>query len=129
MNDILVAVSPGELLDKITILEIKSERMSDPGQLANVRAELALLSETWAQCVEMDDRLRRLHAQLKEVNEALWSIEDDIRDKEYKKQFDEQFIELARGVYVTNDRRSRIKKALNLHLGSNIVEEKFYPDY
>ena len=129
MDNILVAVSPGELLDKITILEIKSERMSDPGQLANVRAELALLSETWAQCVEMDDRLRRLHAQLKEVNEALWSIEDDIRDKEYKKQFDEQFIELARGVYVTNDRRSRIKKALNLHLGSNIVEEKFYPDY
>ena len=129
MNDILVAVSPGELLDKITILEIKSERMSDPGQLANVRAELALLSETWAQCVEMDDRLRRLHAQLKEVNEALWSIEDDIRDKEHKKEFDEQFIELARGVYVTNDRRSRIKKALNLHLGSKIVEEKFYPDY
>ena len=129
MDNILVAVSPGELLDKITILEIKSERMSDPGQLANVRAELALLSETWAQCVEMDDRLRRLHAQLKEVNEALWSIEDDIRDKEHKKEFDEQFIELARGVYVTNDRRSRIKKALNLHLGSNIVEEKFYPDY
>ena len=77
----------------------------------------------------MTEVIRGLHAQLKEVNEALWEIEDDIRDKERAKEFDERFIELARAVYVTNDRRSKVKKELNLHLGSEIVEEKSYQDY
>ena len=129
MDQILVAVSPAEVLDKITILEIKSERMSEPEQLDNVRAELALLHETWDKSVEMDERLHSLRRQLKEVNEALWQIEDDIRDKERAKQFDDRFVELARSVYVTNDRRSRIKKELNLHLGSKIIEEKSYQEY
>ena len=129
MENIRVPVSPGEVLDKITILEIKSERMDDPEKVANVRTELALLQDTWAQAVTEDDTIRDLHAQLKEINEALWEIEDDIRDKERLKEFDERFIELARSVYFTNDRRSQVKKQLNLHLGSQIIEEKSYQDY
>ncbi len=129
MENIHVPVSPGEVLDKITILEIKSERMSDPEKVANVRVELALLQETWSQAVAEDDVIRELHAQLKEINEALWEIEDDIRDKERVKEFDARFIELARSVYFTNDRRSEVKKKLNLHLGSQIIEEKSYQDY
>jgi transcriptional regulator of nitric oxide reductase len=129
MENIHVPVSPGEVLDKITILEIKSERMDDPEKVANVRVELALLKETWNQAVTEDEVIRNLHDQLKEINEALWEIEDDIRDKERVKEFDERFIELARAVYFTNDRRSKVKKDLNLHLGSEIVEEKSYQDY
>jgi transcriptional regulator of nitric oxide reductase len=129
MDNIHVPVSPGEVLDKITILEIKSERMDDPEKVANVRVELGLLQETWAKAVTEDDTIRDLHAQLKQINEALWEIEDDIRDKERLKEFDERFIELARAVYFTNDKRSQVKKQLNLHLGSQIIEEKSYQDY
>ena len=129
MENIHVPVSPGEVLDKITILEIKSERMTEPEKVANVRAELALLKETWSQAVTEDDVIRDLHGQLKQINEALWEIEDDIRDKERVKEFDQRFIELARSVYFTNDRRSEVKKKLNLHLGSQIIEEKSYQDY
>ena len=129
MENIQVPVSPGEVLDKITILEIKSERMTDPDKVANVRIELDLLQKTWAAAITEDETIRDLHAQLKEINEALWEIEDDIRDKERAKEFDERFIELARSVYFTNDRRSDVKKKLNLHLGSQIVEEKSYQDY
>ncbi|MCU0989571.1 MAG: DUF6165 family protein [Xanthomonadales bacterium] len=129
MDNILVPVSPGEVLDKITILEIKSERMTDPAKLANVRTELALLQETWAKAVQEDEVVRRLHDALKKINESLWGIEDDIRDKERVKEFDQRFIALARSVYFTNDRRSQVKKELNLHLGSRIIEEKSYQDY
>jgi transcriptional regulator of nitric oxide reductase len=129
MENIHVPVSPGEVLDKITILEIKSERMTEPEKVANVRAELALLKETWSQAVTEDDVIRDLHGQLKQINEALWEIEDDIRDKERVKEFDQRFIDLARSVYFTNDRRSEVKKKLNLHLGSQIIEEKSYQDY
>ena len=129
MENIKVPVSPGEVLDKITILEIKSERMTDPEKVANVRVELQLLQDTWAANINDDDVIRNLHAQLKEINEALWEIEDDIRDKERVKEFDDRFIELARAVYFTNDRRSEVKKKLNVHLGSQIIEEKSYQDY
>ncbi len=129
MNIIKVPVSPGEVLDKITILEIKSERISDPAKLINVRRELSLLLETWEQCVENDETVQRIHAELKTINEALWVIEDDIRDKELAKEFDQQFIDLARSVYVTNDQRANAKKELNLYLGSEILEEKSYKDY
>lgn len=129
MENIRVPVSPGEVLDKISILEIKSERMTDPAKLANVRRELALLQETWSQAVQEDDVVRDLHAQLIEINGKLWEIEDDIRDKERQKEFDARFVELARSVYFTNDRRSQVKKELNLHLGSQIIEEKSYQDY
>ena len=129
MENIHVPVSPGEVLDKITILEIKSERMTDPEKVANVRVELQLLQDTWASNINDDDVIRDLHAQLKKINEALWEIEDDIRDKERVKEFDDRFIELARAVYFTNDRRSEVKKKLNVHLGSRIIEEKSYQDY
>jgi len=129
MDQIMVPVSPGELLDKVTILEIKSERMTDPDKLANVRRELDLLNTTWKQSGLEDEQTRQLKGQLKEINLGLWDIEDDIRDKERAKEFDQQFIELARSVYFTNDRRSDVKKQLNLHLGSVIVEEKSYQDY
>ena len=129
MDNIRVPVSPGEVLDKITILEIKSERMSDSKKVANVQVELALLQDTWNENIRDTREIQKLHSQLKEINEALWEIEDDIRDKERAKEFDDRFIELARAVYVTNDKRSRVKKELNLLLGSEIIEEKSYRDY
>jgi prefoldin subunit 5 len=129
MDIIQVPVSPGEVLDKITILEIKSERISDAGKLANVKRELELLQAAWQNSVDEDETVRRIHDQLKTINEALWEIEDDIRDKERAREFDEVFIELARSVYVTNDQRANAKKELNVYLGSEIVEEKSYQDY
>ena len=129
MENIKVPVSPGEVLDKITILEIKAERIHDPEKVANVRLELKLLQDTWSAAIEEDDVIRGLHAELRDINEALWEIEDDIRDKERAGEFDARFIELARAVYVTNDRRSVVKKKLNLHLGSRIIEEKSYQGY
>jgi len=129
MEQIQVPVSPGELLDKITILEIKSERMNDAAKLANVRLELSILNNTWTGTVTPDDTIERIHAELKRINEALWEIEDDIREKERAGEFDARFIELARSVYVTNDQRAAAKKELNVYLGSDIVEEKSYADY
>jgi hypothetical protein len=129
MEIIHVPVSPGEVLDKITILEIKSERISDPDKLVNVNRELELLRASWQKFVDVDDDVRRIHAKLKSINEDLWEIEDDIRDKERAREFDERFIELARSVYVTNDRRADAKKELNIYLGSEMVEEKSYQDY
>jgi len=129
MDIIQVPVSPGEVLDKITILEIKSERISDAGKLANVKRELVLLQASWRQSVDEDDMVRSIHDKLKTINEALWEIEDDIRDKERAREFDQVFIDLARSVYVTNDQRAEAKKELNVYLGSEIVEEKSYQDY
>lgn len=129
MDIIHVPVSPGEVLDKITILEIKSERIDDPEKVANVKRELELLQTTWQQSVNVDDTVKRIHAEMKAINEELWEIEDDIRDKEKAREFDEVFIKLARAVYVTNDKRANAKKDLNLYLGSEIVEEKSYQDY
>jgi hypothetical protein len=129
MDIIQVPVSPGEVLDKITILEIKSERISDPDKVANVRRELELLSATWLKSVTQDETIDRIHSELKAINEALWVIEDDIRDKERAREFDQRFIDLARSVYVTNDQRANAKKELNIYLGSEIVEEKSYQDY
>lgn len=129
MDIIEVPVSPGEVLDKITILEIKSERITDAGKLANVKRELELLQAAWRSSVEEDETVQRIHDNLKTINEALWEIEDDIRDKERAREFDEVFIKLARSVYVTNDQRANAKKELNIYLGSEIVEEKSYQDY
>ena len=129
MKEILVPISPGELLDKITILEIKSERIDDPQKVANVRHELELLRKVWSDSVTEDKVIGDLHQQLKTINEELWEIEDDIRDEERQNRFGERFIELARAVYVTNDKRAQAKKDVNLHLGSEIVEEKSYQDY
>jgi len=129
MAELLVPVSYGELLDKIAILQIKSERMSDPAKVANVRRELAALEQTWMAHPAAVQDVARLRAELKAVNERLWVIEDDIRDKERDKAFDDEFIRLARSVYVQNDERARLKREINLALGSAYVEEKSYADY
>lgn len=129
MSEILVPVSFGELLDKIAILQIKSERMTDPAKLANVRAELSALEKTWMAHPAAGQDIVKLRAELKAVNERLWVIEDDIRLKEKAQAFDEEFIELARSVYFQNDIRARVKKDINLALGSAYVEEKSYQDY
>jgi hypothetical protein len=122
-------VSFGELIDKITILEIKSERMTDPAKLANVRTELELLTKTWRAAPASATDIEDLWAKLKAVNERLWVIEDDIRVKEKRQEFDAEFIRLARSVYFENDERARLKKDINLRLGSSLVEEKSYQDY
>jgi hypothetical protein len=129
MPELLVPISPGELIDKITILEIKSQRMTDAAKLANVRTELGMLIETWkvyaGAAIDIDGEWKALRG----VNEQLWDIEDRIRDKERDGRFDAQFIELARAVYVTNDERAAIKKRINTRLGSTLVEEKSYAEY
>lgn len=129
MSEILAPVSFGELLDKIAILQIKSERISDPGKLVNVRNELSALDRTWLAHPAAGNDIAKLRAELKAVNERLWVIEDDIRLKEKAQAFDEEFIRLARSVYFENDVRARIKKEINLALGSSYVEEKSYQDY
>ncbi|MCB1569447.1 MAG: hypothetical protein KDI69_11605 [Xanthomonadales bacterium] len=129
MSEILVPVSFGELLDKIAILQIKSERMRDAAKLVNVRNELDALERTWAQHPASKVDITGLRARLKAVNERLWVIEDDIRDKEAAQAFDARFIELARSVYFQNDERAKVKREINLALGSSYVEEKSYADY
>ncbi len=129
MKQILIPISPGELLDKITILEIKSERIDSMEKKANVDKELGMLNQVWNEAVTEDDAIRAMRNELKTINENLWEIEDDIRDEERDKRFSERFIELARSVYVTNDQRADVKKRINLHLKSDIVEEKSYQDY
>jgi hypothetical protein len=129
MNEIKVPVSPGELLDKITILRIKSSRMRDASKLANVRTELEALEQIWSAspyaAVDVASDVGALLA----VNERLWTIEDDIRDKERAKKFDADFVRLARAVYIENDERAAIKRRLNVKLGSSLIEEKSYAEY
>jgi hypothetical protein len=129
MTEIRVPVSPGELLDKITILRIKSQRMTDPAKLSNVRLELRSLEDTWTASAYANINVDPDVAALLEVNERLWVIEDDIRDKERAQAFDAEFIRLARAVYVENDERAAIERRINSKLGSSIVEEKSYREY
>ena len=128
-NPITVEIAPGELLDKLTILEIKRERIEDSEKLINVGLELDVLDQARREKVPASPELDALYADLKTINEELWEIEDDIRDCERDKDFGERFIELARAVYKTNDRRAATKRAINELLGSRIVEEKSYADY
>jgi hypothetical protein len=129
MKDILVPISPGELLDKITILRIKATRIRDSAKLANVRAELEWLERVWRDSGAAIPAIAADEAELQRVNSALWDIEDHIRDKERAGAFDAEFIELARAVYFANDERAAAKKRINTALGSRIVEEKSYADY
>lgn len=124
-----VPVSPGEFLDKLSILEIKSERIADAQKLKNVRTELSLLRRVWAESAYAQADVEQEYAELRRVNEQLWNIEDRIRLKEAAKAFDQDFIELARAVYVLNDRRAASKRRLNEALGSDLIEEKSYADY
>jgi hypothetical protein len=126
MVDLLVPVSVGELLDKISILEIKAERITDPTKLANVRRELDALTAARRAAGFDEARLADAYRRLKAINEALWGIEDDIREHEARADFGAAFVALARAVYQTNDERSRVKKELNGLAGSTLIEEKSY---
>jgi hypothetical protein len=129
MDAILVPLSPGDLLDKITILRIKSARIEDAGKLGNVRRELALLEQNWRASIPAGVGLADDEAALQRVNTELWDIEDRIRSHEAQQRFDAGFIELARAVYLRNDERAAIKQRINLKLNSAIVEEKSYQPY
>ncbi|MBN8428286.1 MAG: hypothetical protein J0L65_12545 [Xanthomonadales bacterium] len=129
MSEISVPVSFGELLDKITILEIKSERIADAAKLVNIRRELDALNRTWSMHPAAAVDITALRAALKAVNERLWVIEDDIRLQEKAQDFGAEFVRLARSVYFENDERARIKRDINLELGSAYVEEKSYENY
>ena len=124
-----VPVSVGEVLDKITILQIKLAHISDANKRVNVQNELDALLPLVAGDGFTTYEIQGLMAELKSVNEALWDIEDDIREKEAAKSFDAEFIKLARAVYVTNDKRAEIKKQINLATGSALIEEKSYESY
>jgi len=123
---IRVDVSVGEFLDKLSILEIKSERIADPAKLANVRRELQVLRDTWAASPLAAADIGEEYAELMRLNGRLWEIEDRIREREAERRFDAEFVELARSVYTTNDRRAAVKRRINLRLGSDLVEEKSY---
>ena len=128
-KSVTVEISFGELIDKITILEIKLERIGDPEKLKNIRTEWETLTASRDAVVSESLELTALSGELKAVNEALWRIEDDIRDCERAGDFGETFVELARAVYVTNDKRAELKRQINALLGSRLVEEKSYAAY
>lgn len=129
MSQICVPVSFGEVLDKLTILEIKAQRIDDSAKRANVVSELDALSTIWTAHPVAAVEIGPLRAALKAVNERLWDIEDAIRVQERAQRFDADFIRLARAVYFENDERARIKREINLALGSAFIEEKSYRDY
>lgn len=129
MKELLAPVSPGELLDKITILRIKAARIVDADKLANVQRELHMLQKLWDEAIPASVGIAAEEQALEAVNTRLWDIEDQIRDEERAQRFGERFIELARSVYIENDERARIKKRINVALGSAIVEEKSYRPY
>ncbi len=126
---IKVELAYGELLDKMTILQIKSERITDESKLSNVNKELNLLNALWKSDEKSSVDIASEFTALKDINEKIWDIEDGIRDKERVKEFDQEFIELARSVYFSNDKRAEIKRTINLKLGSELIEEKSYADY
>ena len=126
---VTIEIAPGELIDKITILQIKSERITDADKLANVVIELTTLAASRDASLPGSAELDQLSADLKEVNEKLWVIEDDIRDCERDGDFGPRFVELARAVYRTNDVRADLKRQINTLLGSRLVEEKSYQPY
>tara|TARA_R110002096_G_scaffold2741_22_gene14173 strand:+ start:426 stop:815 length:390 start_codon:yes stop_codon:yes gene_type:complete len=126
---IKVDISVGELVDKISILEIKQEHIDDPDKLANVSNELGILNDEFLHNVPKSDDLDVLKDRLKAVNLEIWNLEDDIRDQERRRDFGEKFVQLARSVYKTNDKRAALKREINVLLGSAIVEEKSYQEY
>ncbi len=128
-GSVFIEVGAGELIDKITILKIKARQMTDPAKLRNVNHELDVLNRACAENLAPSAELTRLEDELTQVNQALWVIEDDIRACEAARDFGPKFIELARSVYIQNDRRAAIKKAINELCGSNIVEEKSYTEF
>ena len=129
MAVLLIPGSPGELVDKITILEIKAAKISEKVKQSNILYELGVLMKSYEENITVSDKLTDLKRELKKVNESLWDIEDDIRSCERRADFGSDFIKLARSVYFENDRRASLKKDINILLGSKIIEEKSYADY
>ena len=129
MNKILVEVSIGELLDKISILEIKQEKIKDPVKLKFINNEHSILKEQLEKNIKSDDKLNKLYQSLKEINAKLWIIEDDKRQCEKDKDFTKRFIKLSRDVHFLNDDRAKIKLEINNHTGSVIKEIKEYTSY
>jgi hypothetical protein len=129
MNDILTPISPGELLDKITILHIKAENIQDLEKLVNVQIERAALQRVIDAHIPDNVEISELVTKLQMVNKELWDIEDAIRDCERDNSFEAEFIRLARAVYITNDKRAELKKQINIALGSKLIEEKSYTKY
>jgi hypothetical protein len=129
MEGISVPISPADLLDKITILRIKSARIEDPAKLANVRRELTLLEQLWRAALGEPSELAGEEAALERINALLWDTEDRIREHEARQRFDSAFVELARSVYLNNDERAAIKQRINRKLNSTIIEEKSYAPY
>ena len=129
MNKIIVEVSVGELLDKISILEIKQEKIKDPNKLKFIKDEYSILKEQLNTKVKSTDEINKLYKSLKEINSKLWNIEDDKRLCEKEKRFDERFIKLSRDVHFLNDERAKIKSEINTLMNSNIKEIKEYTDY
>jgi len=126
---IFVPISVGELIDKITILRLKSERISDSSKLTHVHAELAALTVIYTSLIEEHEGLEPLTTELHRVNEALWEIEDEIRELDHRRDFGVSFVALARSVYLRNDERAAIKQRINRLTGSAFVEEKSYADH
>lgn len=124
-----VPIAPGELVDKITILDIKLERIVDTAKLENIRRELDLLRDVQRRHLPSDAAMADFERRLREVNGRIWTLEDTIRECERSKSFDELFLETARAIYRTNDERAAVKREINLYLGSQIVEEKSYAAY
>ena len=129
MNSPQVPISWGELFDKITILQIKLENLTSKNAFENVEQELKKLQSVLTQNGPKTMETIRLEGELRQINQQLWGIEDKIRDKERTNSFDDEFIQYARSVYITNDERSRIKRKINELLGSELVEEKSYAEY
>ena len=129
MNKIIVEVSIGELLDKISILEIKQEKIKDPNKLKFIEDEYSILKEQLDANVKSTSEINKLYKSLKEINSKLWVIEDDKRLCEKEKKFDEKFIKLSRDVHFLNDERARVKLEINTLMNSNIKEIKEYTDY
>ena len=129
MKTPLIPISWGELFDKITILQIKLDNLKDKNALKNVKIEYDELLKIYDNSFLEDQNAKRLLTDLKNINKSLWDIEDNIRDKERNRAFDEEFIDLARRVYITNDERSRIKRNINETFGSEFIEEKSYSNY
>lgn len=129
LDSVLVPIAFGDFIDKITILEIKANRIADRQKVVNVCSELALLRKIFDRFDALPDRVGALKDELRGINELLWEIEDSIRDCERMKDFGGDFIELARSVYMTNDRRAAVKRQLNEIVGSAILEEKSYREY
>ena len=127
--NIKIEISCGEAADKISILRIKEARVTDPAKLANIRRELSSLEQAWRTAIDDDSRVAGLIVDLQSINERLWDIEDRLRVLEGGRQFDADFVELARQVYITNDQRARVKREINLSLGSDFLEEKQYVEY